>query len=439
MYTSYIGRHFLELYNQKKGTNYTAEHFFEEQFFPLFFNNEQHLMHVHGSSFFQKVSPKSLTGGINKNVFRLERLKRDIEANKISGSTFVGYAAGESDAVTSGQVSDLSGLIVDKEELYASWIGQGLAIGISGGNFLLKNDDVLWHLYQGWRHYRKYLSHTPNIKDKQIETWNGNWLAHTLSDKYNPNNPMLGLSIKPERVQGNIAIPTISWSEMFFKLSIRFPINEITINAYILSKTNKTFGFIKVFLPEVRKPIDFIHKLYDFKEFQSQINREDIEKFETFYNFKSACRMGTIGLRALEPKGLRAFMPQGSMPFAQGKELKFTNEQSYYLYEIYQIWIMATLNKTKLLELASKMASILKDLEELDERGKKVMKTLSDDTRDSKNVKSFIDNLSNVVEQVPTNTKEPIRDIVKEVLTMPSDNYPLFITLIRFEYNYLKS
>jgi hypothetical protein len=188
---------------------------------------------------------------------------------------------------------------------------------------------------------------------------------------------------------------------MFFKLSFHLPNDEIIINAYVLSKTNKTFGFIKVFLPEVRKPIEFLHKLYDFREFKSQIERTDIEKFETFYNFKSACRMGTIGLKALEPRGLRAFMPQGSMSFAQGKELKFNNEESYYSYEIYQIWIMATLNKTQLLELASQMASILNDIENLDERGKKVMKTLSNDTRDSKNVKQFIENLSKIIELVP--------------------------------------
>jgi archaellum component FlaC len=85
------------------------------------------------------------------------------------------------------------------------------------------------------------------------------------------------------------------------------------------------------------------------------------------------------------------------------------------------------------------MASILNDIENLDERGKKVMKTLSNDTRDSKNVKQFIENLSKIIELVPVEQKETIRAIVKEVLTMPTDNYPLFITLIRFEYNYLKS
>ena len=55
MYTVEIGKQFLELFNKKTGKSLTALEFFEEEFFPLMFDSEDHLhlMHVHGSSFFQ--------------------------------------------------------------------------------------------------------------------------------------------------------------------------------------------------------------------------------------------------------------------------------------------------------------------------------------------------------------------------------------------------
>ncbi len=66
MYTSYIGKKFLELYNRKEGKDYSAHTFFDEVFFPLFFDDEKHLMHVHGSTFFQKVGKDDFKNGASK-------------------------------------------------------------------------------------------------------------------------------------------------------------------------------------------------------------------------------------------------------------------------------------------------------------------------------------------------------------------------------------
>jgi len=107
MYTSYIGNKFLKIYREKNNLpdDYTARQFFDEVLFPLFFDNDEHLMHVHGSSFFQKVSPKSLVEGKTKSQFQLERLHNDVDNNKISGSTYEGYAAGKITQPTSSQVT----------------------------------------------------------------------------------------------------------------------------------------------------------------------------------------------------------------------------------------------------------------------------------------------------------------------------------------------
>jgi len=443
MYTSYIGKIFVDLYNNKLNQEHTPESFFENVMFPLFFNDEKHLMEVHNSSFAKqmKVSKALIKEhpSKNNNEIRLLRLQKAISTEEPYGGTFVGYAAKDITRETSGQMTDLPEYQISKNEMYASWVGQALAIGVSGGYvFLLNDDDILWKLFCGWEHYRKFLSQTPNLKDRQIETWNGNWLAHAVSNKFDLAKPFIGFSIYQENVLGKLAVPTIAWSEIFFSLSKFMNQKEIVINVYKLSQTNSNLGFINVFLHEVKKPIEYKHVIFDFKDFKNEITEEDILKFETFYNFRSACQLGTIGLKALEPKGLRAFMPKGSMPFAQGNELNFKKEESYFLYEIYQIWIMATLNKTQLLELASRTASILHNIEGLDERGKKQMTTLSTETRESKNSKQFIENLAKIVDVVKVEDKVVIKDVVQETLAMPSDNFPLFITLIRFEYNYLK-
>lgn len=436
MYTSFIGKQFLKLYNTKTNSEYTAERFFEEKFFPIFFNDERHLMHVGNSPFFQKPKKEDVTKYGNKSLAQFENLKAKVREDEPNMSFFVGYAASGTQETTSGQVSSLQNLEIEPEEIYASWIGQALAVGVSGGNvFLLNEDEVLWQLYLGWPRYRKYINQTDNIKDKQIETWNGQWLNFILSeDKDKREFPDLPTS----KVLGKLAISTISWSKILFNLSRLLPQKKIIIYAYSLSQMNTTLGFIQVFLPQFNKLLEYRHSLLGFKEFK-ELDNKDIEQFETFYNFRVACQRGNIGLNALEPKGLRQYMPKGSILYAQGKEFNFKNENDYFLYELYQNWIMATLNKTKLLELASNLAGYLIEMEEeKTSRGKSTISRVSQEIRESKTVKVFVDKLTEALPLMENDIKAT-REIVKEVLEMPSDNFPLFITLVRFEYNYLKN
>jgi uncharacterized membrane-anchored protein YjiN (DUF445 family) len=98
------------------------------------------------------------------------------------------------------------------------------------------------------------------------------------------------------------------------------------------------------------------------------------------------------------------------------------------------------LNKTELLNLASDVAKALSEFEKpkQDDRGKKVLSTLSQEVRESSNLRLFIDKLTEVLNQTPSNA-DAFKKVVDEILKMPSDNFPLFVTLIRFEYAYLKS
>lgn len=437
MYTSYIGKKFLNAYNKKENSNYTAEEFFDKEFFPLFFNNEKHLMHVGNSPFFQKPREEDVKKHGNKYLAQYYNLKTAIVNDVPNMSIYVGSSAKDVGGTTSGQVSDIN-VAIDKNEMYASWLGEALGIGISGGLVLLIDEpDILFTLYSGWKQYRKFLEQTPGAKDKQIETWNGHWLWHNYQKSFDIENQWNSSNIKTSDVQGNIAIPTLDWIKIIFALSRRFPNKIIMAYAYNLSQTNTTLGFINLYLPDVRKIYELRDKIF-IDETESVLSDNDIETFSTYYYFRDACKFGTIGLKAIEPAKLREYMPKGSIQFAQGKEYKFNNKESYINYKIYKIWITAMLNKTELLKLASDVAKSLVELEKISDRGKKVSDTISQEVRESANLKLFIEKLTNVLNIAPDNA-DLFKSVIEEALKMPSDNFPLFITLIRFEYAYLKS
>lgn len=437
MYTSYIGKKFLTIYNERKKTTLTSKEFFEEIFFELFFTDESHLMHVGNSPFFQKPKKEDVNKHGGKSLAQYANLKKKIESDTPSGAIFVGYAAEEIRATTSGQVTTLD-CNIDEEEMYASWIGESLGIGVSGALVMLIDEPkILWTLYQGWQYYRKYLQQTPNLKDKQIETWNGHWLYHSFDRKYNPDDPWENFQVETSNVQGKVAIPTNEWSKVIFALSKQYPKQTLTAYTYSLSQTNTTLGFINLYLPQVQKLYELRDVIF-IAETQSILKDKQLEELKTFFNFKNACKLGTIGLKALEPDKLRTYMPKGSVQYAQGKNFKFSDEESYFNYQLYKLWIIAMLNKTELLNLASKVAKALLKIETQDERGKKIFATLSDEVLSAGNIKNFIKSLTNILEKAPENAGV-FKEVVVQILKMPTDNFPLFATLIHFEYQYQKS
>lgn len=439
MYTSYIGKKFLELYNERQKTAYTPEQFFDEVFFELFFNDESHLMHVGNSPFFQKPKEADVQIHGSKSLAQLANLKSNIQNDVPNMSIYVGASAKDIGGTTSGQVSSIA-IAVDSDEMYASWIGEALATGVNGGFvMLIDNDEILWNLYNGWKYYRKYLSQTPNIKDKQIETWNGQWLCHSLSKNFDENYPEDNLNIEAENVQGKLAIPTIKWTSVILYLSRKFPNSQMTAYAYNLSQTNTTLGFINLYLKE-------IHEIY---EMQDQLILEsdktilsdlDIGKFEPFYYFKDACAFGTIGLKALEPAKLREFMPRGSVQYAQGKDFKFKDEESYFNYKLFKTWIYAMLNKKEIIQLADQLALILLKHEQSNKeenrgktgKGENVKKVV-----ESRYFKEFAENIKPVINKENSAGLEEI--VQKSYLEITSDNFPLFLTLVRFQYQIHKT
>lgn len=442
MYTSYVGKKFLQLYREHNNLpdDYTARQFFDEVFFPLFFDDEEHLMHVGNSPFFQKPTADAVKESGSKSLAQLKNLRAKIDEGIPSGAIYVGYAAEDIQATSSGQLTNID-FKTGAEDMYASWIGQALSIGVSGGFvMLIEKTEIFWALFEGWSIYRRYLRQTPNLKDKQIETWNGQWLNHAFGKNYDVNNIMAGFDPKPQTVLGNLAIPTIDWVRIVFALSRKYPNELVTAYAYNLSQTNTTLGFINLFLPQVRSLILLKEELYTYSD---GVKDQDLEQlYSTYFNFKNAYKLGTIGLKALEPDKLREFMPSGSITFAGGKDPKFKSDDDYFQYQIFKTWIMAMLsNKKELNALAEQVAQALIDFEDKSsdkKRGKTTQESLSDTIKSSKHLREFLDNLTNLMEK-DGSVASNFKTVKDTVLQLPADLFPLFVTLIRFEYQYKKS
>lgn len=442
MYSSYIGKIFLDSYKQKNdlSSEYTAEQFFDEVMFPIFFNDDYHLLHVGNSPFFQNPSKKSIDKYKSKSLTQKHNLKEKIKSKAYSGAIYVGYGAEDIKATTSAQMSDID-YQIDSEEIYLSWIGAGLGIGVAGGLVILINKiEILWAIFEGWQIYRNYLEHTPDIKDKQIETWNGHWICKRLGSNKTLEEDKDEFYITTGQVLGKLAIQTNNWSKIIYVLSKYFKNHDskvLTLYIYNLSQTNTTLGFINLYLSEVNEIFEVRDK-YFINEKETILSDEYIMEFETFYNLKSASKFGSIGLKSLEPKQLREFLPKGTFDYSQGKDVKHDNNKNF----IYKLWIYAMLNKKELLEIADNFADILFEYENqkdvINNRGKTGKTRNIKDILDSNSIKNFIEKLSEMIPDLKDNL-EFVKKLQVEVLKMPIDNFPLFITLIKFQYNYLKN
>lgn len=454
MYTSYIGKKFLKLYREKekKPDDYSARQFFDEVLFPLFFDDPITLMWVHNSPFDQlnKEDAKKRKEHFSKKnegqyislkdeplarLSKKEQLYEKIAAKEISGSTAVGFYVADVKGNTSGQVTSLP-LDYTDDDILSTWIGQALSIGLKGGYMLTDNLEILSLLSEGWISYRKYISQTKPIKGNQIETWNAYWLSHRMSKKFDPDDPLRGLHVElqgDEEEKGVLSLPTLEWSTIIFNICLSFPLINLTCYAYFLGKTNSTFGFINIYLPKIK----YIYELRDIIYINSKENiltDTQISQMETTYSFKSACKMGTIGLKALEPAKLWEYMPNRTN---NPKVYKFTDENSKINFSLYKLWIIAMLNKTELLQLAADVAKSLIELEATNNpRGKNTQNQSSKELLDAKSLKSFIEGLT---ENINESNGKTFKNVVEQLVKMPSDNFPLFVTLIRFEYAYQKS
>ncbi len=422
MISASIGRKFLKSYNDKHGSSYNAKNFFIEKYFPLFFDHEKYMQWVTNSPFVQGIK-KGNPPTVLERKQKMQVLIDKVSNSPADASIAIGYPSLDFIATTSGQITNLN-LPLCEEDVFYSWIGSGLGIGVQGAlSILFDKAELLLDLFEGWQVYRDYLNKTAKLRGNQINTWNGQWIAHRYNPRtYNPDDKTASFEGIDNMTDGGLEVTTQSWTAILAGISKAYSDTQITGYVYNLGQTNTTIGFIPFRLPQIKKPYELYEKYFGTKQ------REEAEHlFGTAFGFTKACQMGSIGINALEPKGLREYIEKGKSP-SYSEE----NDEKKISFNTYQIWLLAMLNNEQLWENAQQFAAILNNFSLSGEKGKTNKSVLMKAVLSAVNKKQFIDNLTKVVEDA--SNKTDYLEMAKLINMMPADNVPYFLTLIRFQY-----
>lgn len=431
MITTLVGKTFLKAYNEKYKQSYSAKEFFEEVYFELFFNHPKYMQWVTNSPFVQmKKGQKPHLLSVDERLEKLENFYSKVEDEAPDASFAIGFPASESKefASTSGLVSDIV-IESNEEDIYLSWIGGGLGIGVAGGFNLLINDaEITLATFEGWQYYRKYLNDPTleKLRGNQINSWNGQWLTYKLGKDYSEGFSFFDLEQQQIfKVDTDLAeVNTVNWSNLFFSLSHQFP--EKTLNAYIysLGQTNKTIGFIPIYLKEGRRLKDVFKQLFhtetpfETKEFQSLFGMR----------IKRACELGNIGLHALRPDSLKKYMEES-------KNLSFKNEEDNLIYQSYKTWLIAMISKNKeeITDYTSELAKLILRYRG-NAKGTTGKNLIEKELFGAKSKRGFIDSLTEMIPDLEGADLDALKKLKDEVHLMTNEEFGYFSTLLKFDY-----
>lgn len=443
MITTVVGRTFLKVYNEKHGKAYSPKQFFQEVYWQLFFNHNKYLMSGGNSPLENpKISwDRMIKGSIpfeNKEM-RNERFMKFLEkaetsVNSLDASIAMGYPASDQKeyASTSGLVSDLV-IPASEDDIYLSWIGGGLGIGVAGGYTILFDDPLIsLQTFEGWKVYRKQLNDPTlaKLRGNQINTWNGQWLTYSMDpDKFTPDFDFSDLENEGIfKVDSNLVeINTVNWSRLFFSLSQQFPRAEMIGYVYGFGQTNKTIGFIPFHFKSGTRIKDVYKQLFGGKY-------SSPKDFEGLFgmHIKRACELGSIGLLALRPDGLIKYMQEG-------RNLSFKKDEDFINYQAYKTWLIAMLSKNKeeitvyTLELARAILKYRNDGSKNDRKNLIEKELFASSTK-----KGFIEALGKMIKDLDTDGLLKIKRLKDEVHLMTNEEYGYFSTLLKFDYAFVE-
>jgi hypothetical protein len=430
MIAANIGKIFLDAYNEKYKCNISAKTFFNEKYYEIFYNHNKYLMSAGNSPLENpKISWDKMRSGqipyetIEKRNDRFAKTIHKIENEPADASIAIGFPSLDLNATTSGQITNLQ-LPLNEDDVYLSWIGSGLGIGVQSGlSLLFSNKQILLDLYDGWLLYREFLNNTPNLRGNQINTWNGQWIEHRYNKKtYDMADPSASFNPFGSMKDGGLEVNSQPWTKVLVRIAFTYPDSSLIAYVYSLGQTNITVGFVPFELPRIRHP----YELY-FKYFGTLRTDQVEQVFGTAFGFTKACQMGAIGVNALEPKGFRDCLDKGIVPkYNEADEEKTIN------FNTYQIWLLAMLNNEQLWEKAQQIAKILNSHSISDTNARKIKSQEVINLLTSVNKKQFIEGLTTIVKG--SQNIDQIADIAGLVNSMPVDNVPYFLTLIRFQY-----
>lgn len=425
MITATIGKIFLDAYNEKYGTAYDAKSFFVDVYHPLFFNSNKYLQWVTNSPFVQmKKGQKVETLTSDERMEKLQEFIAKVNVSKSPDSSIApGYPASEEKefATTSGQVTNLN-LSALKDDYYLSWIGSSLGIGLQGGlSILFSNPEILLDIFEGWKLYRKALNENQKLKGNQVNTWNGQWLTHRYDKgNYFAKQPMAGFSPFEASKEGMMSIATQTWTKLLIGITRQFFSPKMMGYVYSFGQTNTTLGFIPFNLEHIRRPIELYQRLFGEDE-----GRKAEELWGTEKGLRACCQKGAIGIEAMQPKGLKQYMTAD-----KGVKLPKYDEKQIISFHTYQIWLLAMLNNQEMWDKSLEFAKALKSYAESGKKGRTTNSRQIDEVLGATNKRSFMEALSNIASDIAG--IESIQDIAMTVNSMPTDNVPYFLTLVRF-------
>lgn len=461
MFTSVVGKTFLKEFNNRNSKNYSAKEFFDQVLFKLFFDHEKYLIWAQNSPFVQGISKKKPFFEPNERQENLEKFHAKIADGDRDASIAIGFPASETKefATTSGLVTDLV-MPTDEDEVYYSWIGGTLSLGVAGGYAILFDDpEITYATFEGWEVYRKYLN-DPALSGKllpnKIISWNGQWLTYRMSKWYRADFDFSELDRQGffDKGDAEIKISTIEWSKLFFSLSNSVPEGTKTAYIFSLGQTNKTIGFIPFQFKSGRRLYDVYKKLFGEESFL-----KNATVFESLFgrHIKRACELGNIGLQALEPKDLRKY-------FADTSNIKFTDssieakkneseedfqrrkadakakeQEDIITFQTYKTWLIAMLSKNKQ-EISDYTRDIAAALVRYREGARKLdRKTLLEKRLfATKQKNQFLEALIDIVNdtEVDLEIVEKVKDLRDKIHFMSKEDFTYFILLLKFDYAY---
>lgn len=422
MIAANIGKIFLDAYNEKYHSNYSAKEFFVEKYFSVFFDHEKYMQWITNSPFVQGIKKGSPPNSVERHA-KLQTLIEKIANIEADASIAIGFPSLDVNASTSGQITNLN-LPLKEVDVYLSWIGSGLGIGVQSGlSLLFSNKQILLDLFEGWQVYRDYLNSTPGLRGNQINTWNGQWIAHRYDKlSFDEANPTALFNPFGAMKDGGMEVNTQSWTKVLIGIARNYPETSLTAYIYSLGQMNITVGFVPFDLPRIRQPFELYSKYF------GTAKSDQVENlFGTAMGFTKACQMGAIGIYALEPKGFRDTLDKGIVP-----KYNPSDDEKTINFNTYQIWLLAMLNNEQLWEKAQQIATTLNTYSLSDKNAKKVKSQEVTNLLASVNKKQFIESLIEIVKG--SSELEQLAEIGEIIHTMPVDNVPYFLTLIRFQY-----
>jgi hypothetical protein len=435
MITTVVGRTFLEAYNKKYQVNKSPKEFFDEVYFELFYNHPKYMQWVTNSPFVQMKTgqkPENLT--VSERLEKLDNLSEKAENSEPDASFALGFPASELKeyASTSGLVSDLQ-IPTTPDDIYLSWIGSGLGVGVAGGFSILYDDaKITLQTFEGWKVYRKYLQDDglDKLRGNQINTWNGQWLKYSLDvDEFREDFDFTELTNQKifDVSATLVEVNTVNWSELFFSLSQLYPNGELTGYVYGFGQTNKTIGFIPFYLKSGSRIIDIYRQLF------GELNT-DKKRFEALFgmHIKRACELGSIGLQALRPDGITKYM-------GDEKNISFKKEEDTFNYYAYKTWLIAMLSKNKeeitdyTLELAETILRYRNG-----SKGMERPTLINKELFASKTKRGFIDALTVMIKDLDSSDLEKVKNLKDEVHLMTNEEFGYFCTLLKFDYAFVE-